>query len=468
MAERDVFNLIFLPGFSTAEKVTNVSGRGVGMDVVKTNVEKIGGTVDIAVQGRPRHHGAGQDSADSGHHSGADGAHAAASALPSRRSSLTELVRLEADEVAKGIEMVHGAPVYRLRGRLLPLVYLSRELRTARGGRQARQSRMKPSTSWCCRPTTGNSAWSSTRSTTPKKSSSSRWASSSKASATFAGATIMGDGKVALILDVLGLAQRASVVTRIAASMPLARRAPPRGNLRPRSAATFCSLARADRAWPWPSIPLARLEELPASNVEKAGTQWVAQYRGQILPLINLEFALEERRRSRQNAKLLANDSAAPLQVLVCDHEGHTVGLVVERILDIVENTAEVKYAASRPGVLYSTVIDERVTELIDVPTVLRAAGFGSSQTARKRQSGGGRQLSHGPDFTVLHLLSRSTMFGVELKGVQEVIRELQMTPVPLAPAVVSGLMNLRGQWSPPSICGVGWSWARASPACSP
>ena len=47
MSEREIFNLIFLPGFSTAEKVTNVSGRGVGMDVVKTNIEKIGGTVDV-------------------------------------------------------------------------------------------------------------------------------------------------------------------------------------------------------------------------------------------------------------------------------------------------------------------------------------------------------------------------------------------------------------------------------------
>jgi len=125
MPEREIFNLIFLPGFSTAEKVTNVSGRGVGMDVVKTNVEKIGGTVDVqstlgrgttvlvkipltlaiipalvVTCGGDRY------------------------AIP--QVSLLELVRLKADQVSKGIELVHGAPVYRLRGRLLPLVYLSR------------------------------------------------------------------------------------------------------------------------------------------------------------------------------------------------------------------------------------------------------------------------------------------------------------------------------------------------------
>ena len=71
MTEREIFNLIFLPGFSTAEKVTNVSGRGVGMDVVRTNIERIGGTVDVQVGAGARHHRQSEDSADPGHHSGA-------------------------------------------------------------------------------------------------------------------------------------------------------------------------------------------------------------------------------------------------------------------------------------------------------------------------------------------------------------------------------------------------------------
>ena len=136
MQDRDIFNLIFLPGFSTAEKVSNVSGRGVGMDVVKTNVEKIGGTVDV-------HSTAGQGTTVKVKIpltlaiipalmviSGGE-----RFAIP--QVSLLELVRLEADEVGKGIEMVHGAPVYRLRGRLLPLVYLNRELQIAPARRHA-------------------------------------------------------------------------------------------------------------------------------------------------------------------------------------------------------------------------------------------------------------------------------------------------------------------------------------------
>jgi two-component system chemotaxis sensor kinase CheA len=128
MGERDAVNLIFLPGFSTAEKVTNVSGRGVGMDVVKTNIEKIGGTVDVQSK-----EGTGTTvrmkipltlaiipalivtSAGDRY------------AIP--QISLLELVRLEGDAAMKNIELIQGVPVYRRRGRLLPLVNLNHELK---------------------------------------------------------------------------------------------------------------------------------------------------------------------------------------------------------------------------------------------------------------------------------------------------------------------------------------------------
>ncbi len=127
MSDRELLNLIFLPGLSTAERVTNVSGRGVGMDVVKTNIEKIGGTVDI------------QSRLGKGTTlkikipltlaiipalivtSGGD-----RYAIP--QVSLLELVHLEGEQARKGIEMIHGAPVYRLRGKLLPLAYLNQQL----------------------------------------------------------------------------------------------------------------------------------------------------------------------------------------------------------------------------------------------------------------------------------------------------------------------------------------------------
>ncbi|MGE0757311.1 MAG: Hpt domain-containing protein, partial [Pirellulaceae bacterium] len=127
MSERQIAQLVFLPGFSTAEQVTSVSGRGVGMDVVKTNIERIGGTLDIHSQP-----GRGTTvkvkipltlaiipalivTNDMDRY-----------AIP--QASLTELVRLEGDQMQQAIEFVHGAPVYRLRGKLLPLVYFSQTL----------------------------------------------------------------------------------------------------------------------------------------------------------------------------------------------------------------------------------------------------------------------------------------------------------------------------------------------------
>ncbi len=371
MGQHEIFNLIFLPGFSTAEKVTNVSGRGVGMDVVKTNVERIGGTVDIqstrgigttvrvkipltlaiipalvVTCGGDRY------------------------AIP--QLSLLELVRLEADKVTKGIELVHGAPVYRLRGRLLPLVYLERELQLGEGKTRDGETdtavnivvlqagerqfglvvdQINDSEEIVVKPLRKQL----------------------KTVKTFAGSSIMGDGKVALILDVLGLAQRASVVTENQERSLGERAAEASAVAEKQTFLLFSGLGDSRMAIPLNA--LARLEEIPAEQVEMAGHRWVTQYRGQILPLIRLTVVMEERRarlRSLQAAPP-ARDSG-PIQVLVLNHEGRSFGLVVEKIIDIVEDRAEVRMAATRAFVLYSVVIGERVTELLDIPAILQTA----------------------------------------------------------------------------------------------
>src|SRR5579863_9831932 len=211
MPEREIFNLIFLPGFSTAEKVTNVSGRGVGMDVVKTNVEKIGGTVDVqstlgrgttvrvkipltlaiipalvVTCGGERY------------------------AIP--QVSLLELVRIEPDDVDKSVELVHGVPVYRLRGQLLPLVYLNRELKLADETRSAMGSDGAVNIV-VLRADDRRFGLIVDQINDTEEIVVKPLRKQLKTVKTFAGSSIMGDGKVALILDVLGLAQRASVVT---------------------------------------------------------------------------------------------------------------------------------------------------------------------------------------------------------------------------------------------------------------
>jgi two-component system chemotaxis sensor kinase CheA len=197
---------------------------------------------------------------------------------------------------------------------------------------------------------------------------------------TFAGSSIMGDGKVALILDVLGLAQRASVVTETR-ERALTEKAVAAAAAEEKQ--TFLLFAGpGDSHMAIPLSSLARLEEFPVAQVEMSGSQWVTQYRGQILPLIRLEVVLEERRNKLRALQAPPGADSGPIQVLVLNHDGRSFGLVVERILDIVEDKADVRSAATRASVLYSVLIGDRVTELLDIPAILRSADLNAKPPA--------------------------------------------------------------------------------------
>jgi two-component system chemotaxis sensor kinase CheA len=188
----------------------------------------------------------------------------------------------------------------------------------------------------------------------------------------YAGATIMGDGKVALILDVLGLAQCSRILAegRERLSDEAVEAAAEGANAK-QKLVLFAGTAGARMAVPL-SL-LARLENIPGEQVERSGNQWVTQYRGQILPLIRVSHALEERRHLPADENLLTLPTTAMLQVLVLENERQSFGLVVNQILDIVESSLEPQSPATRSGVLHSSVIAERVTELLDVSALLRA-----------------------------------------------------------------------------------------------
>ncbi len=206
--------------------------------------------------------------------------------------SLLELVRLEADEVGKGIEMVHGAPVYRLRGRLLPLVYLNRELElTAEASAETRSNGAVNIVVLQADERQFGLVVDQINDTEEIVVKPLR--KQLKTVKTFAGSSIMGDGKVALILDVLGLAQRASVVTE---TRDRAWRKKPRKSVATTGEKqTFLLFAGpGDSRMAIPLSTLARLEEFPVAQVEMSGSQWVTQYRGQILPLVRLNVVLEE------------------------------------------------------------------------------------------------------------------------------------------------------------------------------
>jgi two-component system chemotaxis sensor kinase CheA len=371
MNDRELVNLIFLPGFTTTDRVTQFSGRGVGMDVVRTNVEKIGGTVDVestlgrgttirmkipltlaiipaltVTSGGDRY------------------------AIP--QVNLLELVRLEGEQIERGIERVHGAPVYRRRGTLLPIIYLDHELRVEPVRREGGDlnivvlqadehlfgmvvDEIRDTEEIVVKPLQKQL----------------------KGIGTYAGATITGDGKVALILDVLGLAQRAGVISR---ERERARIQQPSASTEPageRHTVLLCAGRNGSRM----AIPLAlvsRLEEFPRSAVERIGRRDVIQYRGEILPLIHVSRALGRgERRARDAARPARPRRATPeedsIKVVVHGGPQQQVGLVVGSLLDIVEETITTRSRVSRPGVLFTAVVQDRVTEFLDVERLIQS-----------------------------------------------------------------------------------------------
>ncbi len=355
MGERELLNLAFAPGLSTAEQVSNISGRGVGMDVVKTNIEKIGGTIDL------------QSARGKGTllkikipltlaiipalivTSGAE-----RFAIP--QVSLIELVRCEGEQAIHGIENVHGAAVYRLRGNLLPLVYLNRELKlTSKPDGESVNIVVLQA---------GDRQFglvvdeiNDTEEIVVKPLS-----KQLKSVSCFAGATIMGDGRVALILDVLGLAQMTHVVSQ-QHEQTTAQQTNKSGDAGgARESWLLFRLGSSGRM----AIPLSlvsRLEEFSVSQVERFAGHEVIQYRDQIMPLLRLSDALG----------YSGSTAGELLPVVVTSRQGQNIGLVVDEILDIAEQSAAVQQIGEAEKLKGAAVIQQRVTDLLDVPALLAA-----------------------------------------------------------------------------------------------
>jgi two-component system chemotaxis sensor kinase CheA len=359
MSERELVNLIFAAGLSTAETVTNVSGRGVGMDVVKTNIEKIGGTVDVQTKlsqgatlkvkipltlaiipalmvttGGDRY------------------------AIP--QVSLLELVRLEGEQARKGVEMVHGAPVYRLRGNLLPLVYLNRELKVSE------RVDTDASVNIVILQADGRQFGLVVDSINDSKDIVVKpLGKHLKGIPAFSGATILGDGKVALILDVIGLSQSANVVSesRERAMNRVTTASQQTGA--ERQALLICLHNKEDRI----GIPLsvvARLEQFPLSTVERSSAHEVVQYRGEIMPLVRLSQVL--------GAGGYNEEPKDTIDVVVYSEQGKNVGLVVDQIADIVEERVTMKADRRGGNLLGVAVVQGKVTDILDVRGVIESA----------------------------------------------------------------------------------------------
>ncbi|GGK96582.1 chemotaxis protein CheA [Planomonospora parontospora subsp. parontospora] len=353
MDSREIIALVFRPGFSTAKKVTNVSGRGVGMDVVKTNIEQIGGAVDVDST-----LGAGTTwrltipltlaiiqalTVECG---------AERYAIP--QVGVDELVFVDGQS-GQTIEHVSGAPVYRLRGKLLPLVRLDETL-----GLPVRNSdrdvyiavlqadgrrfglvvdRVLNTEEIVVKPLSGRM----------------------KDVGVYAGSTIVGDGKVALILDIPSLARRAHL-----AAEAVERAQVDQADSRPRDSHIERLLIAGigERRVAIPLDMVTRLEEFPVQRIERVGSREVVQYRDHILPVIRL-------------ASLLGCydvEEGETVPAVVYTERGRSVALVVQQIVDIVEDHIESRSDLDDDGLTGSAVIQQRVTELLDVRRAILAA----------------------------------------------------------------------------------------------
>jgi two-component system chemotaxis sensor kinase CheA len=201
-----------------------------------------------------------------------------------------------------------------------------------------------------------------------------------KGAPVFAGATIMGDGRVALILDVLGLAKRSRVIAEGQQRARLDHAAV--GAIADASDLQTMLVFRSpdDGRMAIPLARVARLEEFPHGVVERVGRELLVQYRGEIMPVLELSSLVPERRVLKRTEPKLPGDI---IQMVVFSNNGVHVGLIVDQIIDIVEDSLANQRPPGRPGVLGSVVIAGRVTELLDVEAALRRAQPGAAWAAR-------------------------------------------------------------------------------------
>ncbi len=346
MTDAEIHKFIFAPGFSTAASITSVSGRGVGMDVVRTNIDQIGGTIDIkSVVGEGTSImvkipltlaivsalivEAGGDRF----------------AIP--QLSVVELVRARANSDHR-IERIKDTAVLRLRNKLLPLMHLKKLLKIDDG------SSSDPENGFIVVTQVGNQTFGivvdgvfHTEEIVVKPMS-----TKLRHIDMFSGNTILGDGAVIMIIDPNGIAKAlgaSSSASRDIADENAAHHAASGEQL------TSLLVFRAGSSQP-KAVPLGlvtRLEEIAVDKVELSNGRYMVQYRDQLMPLVQMD-GVEIRTQGSQPILVFADD-------------GRAMGLVVDEIIDIVEERLNIEVAGSGQGILGSAVIKGLATEVIDV-----------------------------------------------------------------------------------------------------
>ena len=349
LGERELLQLVFLPGFSTAAAVTNVSGRGVGMDVVRTNVEKIGGKVEI----------------DSRLGKGATlrmripltlaiipalivRSISQSFALP--QGALSELVHIPPDRASTAIEWMQGAPLYRLRGRLLPLVFLDRLLMP---GRECKLFSDRDNFIAVLDADGRRFGLIVDSLADPEEIVVKPLNAVLKDIGLFSGATVLGNADLALILDPGSIAIKAGVTM---SSDEESAQAVEEDSESEAARMRYLVVEVTGRQAAVPLADVLRIEQLPLSRIEYIGYRPVLNFEGQLLPV-------------EDSGGILAaaqGDPEAQVVVVVCRDGNRHVGIAVSHVLDVTSggNLFEAGTGSRTEGV---TLLKERVTSVVDL-----------------------------------------------------------------------------------------------------
>ncbi len=349
MGETEIHQFIFRPGFSTAETVTSVSGRGVGMDVVRTNIERIGGSIELkSTAGR-----------GSGFTIKIPLTLAIVSALivacGGERFAIPQLGVRELVHVSpqgeNTVEIVNNTPLLRLRDRLLPLVMLHDLLRLDEPADLATKSYFVVVTQ------VGAQSFGivvdqvfDTEEIVVKPV-----ARMLRKIPFYSGNTILGDGRVIMILDPNGIATTVGQTTMAADGTA-------DGTARHHETGT--ELILFDAGGSRKAVPMAlvaRLESVDATVIEEVGGRRFVQYRGQLMPLQDVGCGF-------------AGDEHGRCAVLVFAAGSRSVGLVVDRIIDILREPLHISFPPELPGSLGTAIIGGKATDILDAAHYLTQA----------------------------------------------------------------------------------------------
>ena len=350
MGERELLQLIFLPGFSTAAAITNVSGRGVGMDVVRTNVEKIGGKVEIDSR--------------SGHGTTLKlripltlaiipalivRSVNQSFALP--QGALLELVHVPPQQAAATIEWMEGAPLYRLRGKLLPLVFLDRLLMP---GIEHKTAASRDNFIAVLDADGRRFGLVVDGLADPEEIVVKPLSAVLKDIGLFSGATVLGNADLALILDPASIAVKAGVT--MSGEEEAARAAEEEEDGEAARRVDYLLVEAAGRRAAVPLADVLRIEQLPVSRIEYVGQRPVLNFEGQLLPVEDSGGVLAAAESNRE----------AQIIVVVCREGNRHVGIAVSHVLDVAAG-GDLFEAGTSQRASGVTQLNNRVTGLVDL-----------------------------------------------------------------------------------------------------